>query len=60
MNRTLLVGVALVFATGVQLWITTLVSGYTLQVLSALATVGLAVAAVAVLARSFDGSTGRG
>lgn len=60
MNKTLLVGLALVLATGIQLWVTTRVSGYNLQALSALVTVGLAIAAVAVLVRSLDGSTDRG
>lgn len=54
MDRTRSVGLVLVLATGIQLWITTRVTGYELQVLSALVTMGLALAAVVVLFRSLD------
>lgn len=60
MNRARSGGLVLVLATGIQLWVTTRVEGYKLQVLSALMTMGLAVAAVVVLFRSLDdGPRGR-
>lgn len=52
MNKTLLIGLVLILLTGIQLWITTRVSGYYLEVLSAVVTMGLALAAVVVLFRS--------
>lgn len=58
MNRARALGLALVIAVGVQLWVTTRVPGYELQVLSALVTVGLALGAVALLVRSLEGVAG--
>lgn len=58
-NKALIVGLTLVLATGIQLYVTTRVSGYILQVLSALVTIGLALAAVAVLIRSLAEPTDR-
>lgn len=54
MNRSRTLGLALLLATGIQLWITTQVRGYNLQVLSALVTIGLAAAAIVMLFRSLD------
>ena len=45
-------------ATGIQLWITTQVRGYNLQVLSAVVTVGLAAVAIVMLFRSLDNAAG--
>lgn len=52
MNKTLLIGLVLILLTGIQLWVTTRVSGYYLQVLSAVVTMGFAFAAIVVLFRS--------
>lgn len=60
MNRSRTFGLVLLIATGIQLWITTQVRGYELQVLSALVTMGLAFAAVITLFRSLDEVTGEG
>ncbi|WP_394739642.1 hypothetical protein [Natronococcus roseus] len=54
MVRTRIVGLGLVLATGLLLWTTTRVSGYERQVLSALLTMGVALAAVVVLFRSLE------
>ncbi|GAA1343204.1 hypothetical protein GCM10009647_087550 [Streptomyces sanglieri] len=59
-NRSRTLGLALLLATGIQLWITTQVRGYELQVLSAVVTIGLAVAAAGMLFRSLDEATGDG
>lgn len=59
-NRTRTLGLALLLAVGIQLWFTTRVGGYELQVASALLTMGLAFAAVVTLFRSLDGVARRG
>lgn len=58
MNRMRVFGLFLVVVVWLQLWITTRVSGYELQVLSAIGTVGLTLAAVVILLRSLDGVAG--
>lgn len=58
MNRARAFGVALVISVGIGLWITTRVSGYWMQVLAALTTMGLALASVAALVRSLDRTAG--
>lgn len=57
-NRSRTLGLALLLATGIQLWTTTQVRGYNLQVLSALVTMGLAAATVVMLFRALDEATG--
>ncbi|WP_459887262.1 hypothetical protein [Halostagnicola bangensis] len=54
-DRTRAFGLVLLFAVGMQLWITTWIGGYELQVLTALLTMGLTLAAVVVLFRSLEG-----
>lgn len=60
MNRSRTLGLAVLLATGIQLWITTQVRGYNLQVLSALVTMSLGAAAVVLLFWSLDETAGDG
>lgn len=57
MNRSRTLGLVSLLAAGIQLWITTQVRGYNLQVLSALVTIGLAAAAIVLLFWSLDEGT---
>lgn len=54
MNSARAFAAVLVIAVGFGIWSTTQVSGYWTQVLAALVTVGLALAAIAALALSLD------
>lgn len=51
-------GLVLVVVVWIQLWITMRVSGYELQVLSAIGTVGLTLAAVVISLQSLGGVAG--